>query len=288
MIFHHRAYRLLDRAANWASRRPLWVSGAVPLTATVIGLTLVGLSRTPAAIVIAICWVISFVGLCVSIGGEVLKSDRVMHLPRASTLEEIRGIRWHDFERFVGSLFELDGYDVEWVGQSGADGGVDLILRRDKQTTLVQCKQHRDEPVGVKPARELYGVMCRRQAESAILVTSGVFSEAVQDEFRKDQRLQLLNGDDLMALISRLKEAHPEGSAQRDGVVPGWVRDLLRQSASVSGSIRVPSCPNCGTRMVLRQNREGKDRFWGCPNYGAKQCRGMRRLTPEEKDVLAP
>jgi restriction system protein len=37
----------------------------------------------------------------------------------------------------------------------GADGGVDLVLRKDGEKFFVQCKQWKKGSVGVKPIREL-------------------------------------------------------------------------------------------------------------------------------------
>lgn len=36
------------------------------------------------------------------------------------------------------------------------------------------------------------------------------------------------------------------------------------------------TCPECDSAMVLRENRETGDQFWGCSQY--PDCRGTRRL----------
>ena len=48
---------------------------------------------------------------------------------------------WREFEMLVGEAFRLQGYQVVETGGGGADGGVDLVLRKDRETFLVQCKQ---------------------------------------------------------------------------------------------------------------------------------------------------
>src|SRR5439155_446645 len=55
----------------------------------------------------------------------------------------VNSLSWQDFERLVGASFERKGYTVEYAGGGGADGGVDLVLKKERETTLVQCKQWR-------------------------------------------------------------------------------------------------------------------------------------------------
>lgn len=40
----------------------------------------------------------------------------------------------------------------------------------------------------------------------------------------------------------------------------------------------IPSCPECGSVMVLRQPKEGQDweAFWGCSKY--PRCKGTRQI----------
>ena len=46
---------------------------------------------------------------------------------------------------------------MEETGGQGADGGIDLVLRKGSERFLVQCKQWRAYKVGVNVVRELYG-----------------------------------------------------------------------------------------------------------------------------------
>jgi restriction system protein len=72
-------------------------------------------------------------------------------------------LSWQEFERLVGATYEGQGFKVAHAGGGGADGGVDLILTKGRETTLVQCKQWRAQKVGVTTARELCGVMAGRR-----------------------------------------------------------------------------------------------------------------------------
>ena len=80
-------------------------------------------------------------------------------------------------------------------GGGGADGGVDLVLTRDGEKHLVQCKQWRAFKVGVDVVRELYGVMAAKGAAGGFVVTSGRFTDEAQD-FARGRNVQLVDGPD--------------------------------------------------------------------------------------------
>ncbi|NLO90597.1 MAG: restriction endonuclease, partial [Elusimicrobia bacterium] len=73
--------------------------------------------------------------------------------------DAIQAMSWQDFEVLISEYYKRLGYAVEETGGGGPDGGVDLILRRDGEKTLVQCKHWKAYRIGVSVVRELYGVM---------------------------------------------------------------------------------------------------------------------------------
>ena len=48
------------------------------------------------------------------------------------------------YESYIGFLYELKGYNVEYRGiiKNGADGGIDLICRDGNCTVIAQCKNY--------------------------------------------------------------------------------------------------------------------------------------------------
>jgi hypothetical protein len=66
----------------------------------------------------------------------------------------LSGIR---FEAELGQLFETLGYEVSQTPLTG-DGGVDLVLIKDGQKTVVQCKAH-NRKITIDVARELVASM---------------------------------------------------------------------------------------------------------------------------------
>ena len=188
----------------------------------------------------------------------------------APAADALNGMRWQEFERVVGEAFRMQGYAVEERGGAGADGGVDLVLRKDGEKFLVQCKQWRAYKVGVTVVRELYGVMAAQGAAGGFVVTSGVYTEEAVG-FAQGRNVKLIDGACLKEWIGLVRP-------DRAGVEPTSGREPTSAKPTVSRTEeQSPACPVCQSRMVLRQARQGKNagrKFWGCVRY--PDCRGLR------------
>lgn len=173
---------------------------------------------------------------------------------------------YSDFELLVGAALRNAGYRIANQTLPGPDGGVDLVVEKDRKRVLVQCKHWQAKPVGVGVIREIVGVVASRKADGAMLVTSGRFTDEAKT-FAARTGVDLLDGERLQKLIgtgqSRTVEA-PERSAPAVG-----------QPAEAPAATS-PACPKCGGAMVRRTARHGvyagKD-FWACRGYPS--CRGI-------------
>lgn len=117
----------------------------------------------------------------------------------------LNGMSWQQFEMLVGESYRRQDYQVKELGGSGPDGGADLVLKKDGKKYLVQCKQWKACRVGVKPVRELLGVMVGAGATGGIVVTSGAFtSDAIN--FARSNNIQLVNGSELHKMIRGVKK----------------------------------------------------------------------------------
>lgn len=175
--------------------------------------------------------------------------------------DALHAMTWKEFEVLVGEAFRLQGYSVTEIGGGGADGGVDLVLRKGSEVSLVQCKQWRATQVGVQVVRELFGVMAARGAAQGFVVTSGSFTSDAR-AFADGRNVRLVDGPKLFGLIQQARRSLEAG---RPAAQPPSTRT------------QAPECPKCRAPMVRRTAQKGSkagSQFWGCSTF--PRCRGVR------------
>ena len=177
--------------------------------------------------------------------------------PTAWSREVIDRIEWKRFEDLCCEFYRVKGIRAETT-RLGADGGIDIRLFQDdtdpqRCTAVVQCKAW-NQAVGVKPVRELRGVMAHEKVEKAFFMAPNGFTDDAK-AFAVENRITLLDGRLFLAMLERLPESQ---------------RQTLLKFAT-AGDWTTPSCPSCGLKMTARDSKRG--RFWGCVSYPA--CRGM-------------
>jgi len=168
-------------------------------------------------------------------------------------LDSIAALGWRHFEQLVGEAFRRQGYAVEETGLGGADGGIDLVLRKDGRRVLVQCKQWRRRQIPVNVVREMYGLLAHHRADAVKIACVGTYTRDAA-KFAEGKPIELIGGEQLMRMI-RVVQLGPAISA-----------------AATRGE--QPVCPRCGRAMVERSNRKTGQRFWGCSAFPV--CRGVR------------
>ena len=184
------------------------------------------------------------------------------------SLETLRATSWKDFEYLVAEAYRRQGFAVDFSFNKGADGGVDLVLRKAGHTSLVQCKQWKIYSVGAPVVREMFGILKAGQADELIIVTSGKFTQEAQT-FAEGKPIRLVDGPMLLELVRSVQ------TKERQAFNPPPVAAPER----VSIPFATPKCPQCGTDMVERTARRGDNagqKFWGCRKY--PQCKGTRPL----------
>jgi restriction system protein len=178
------------------------------------------------------------------------------------SLDLLRALEWKRFELVCAAYFQAQGLRTK-VAREGADGGVDIHLYREdatRPTAIAQCKAWNTYKVGIKPVRELYGVMAREGVAKGVLLTTGRFTKEAQ-AFPNGDDLYLWDGEQVLA---KLRALPAEKQAE-----------LLR--LATEGDFTTPTCPSCGIKMVERTARVSGDTFWGCLNYPrCKQTFKMR------------
>lgn len=177
----------------------------------------------------------------------------------------IEGISWQQFEQLTGEAFRRQGFTVTETGGNGPDGGIDLILHKDREKYLVQCKQWRSLKVGVTVIREFFGVIAAEGAVGGFVVTSGAFT-AEAKAFASGRNIRLVEGAELNRWItaSRSTQSTPP------------VRTPTQTTPAPIQQLSVPSCPVCRSAMQKRTAKRGVNignEFWGCSQY--PKCRGV-------------
>lgn len=173
------------------------------------------------------------------------------------TQDLLDALEWRRFEQLVTWYLQKTGFDAK-RSRVGADGGVDIHIRKrgeNRPFAYVQCKAWYAYKVGVKPIRELFGVMAADGIDVGYFVTTGGFTaEAI--EFAKGRDMKLISGGYLLGKLNSLPE--PERS------------ELLQQITA--GDYNTPTCPRCDLKMVKRIGGDGD--FWGCSNFSRRpSCR---------------
>jgi restriction system protein len=233
------------------------------------------------SVVVAGAMVLQFVApiICVaaalvSAGRRYQRSHLVARVASSNAAGVLDGMSWQEFELLVGEAFRLQGFAVEERGGAAADGGVDLVLRRDDERYLVQCKQWKVLQVGAPVVRELYGVVSAHGAAGGFVVTSGTFTAPAVD-FARDVGLQLLDGPALEAMIRQAQQARRAGVQPRKPVSPAPA--LIPRRAPPAAAVQAPFCPKCSAPMVTKLARRGPNagrHFWSCGRY--PECDGSR------------
>lgn len=188
--------------------------------------------------------------------------------PDSISSELLHALEWKRFEEVVAKLFEMNGVNSE-LTRIGADGGVDINLYQkgsSKPVAIVQCKAWNKYTIGVKPVRELFGVMAAAGVSRGYFITSGEFtSEALS--FAEGKKLKLMTGRDLLEQMDKLSTEQKQ--------------DLY--DLATYGDYTTPSCPSCGRKLVRRVKGKGRnlgEAFWGCPKY--PRCHGKMRMSPSQ------
>lgn len=135
-----------------------------------------------------------------------LEHRRKRLLDLQTSLATIRALPRRRFEQFVVEALRAESYTVSEWGGPGQDRGVDLVLTRDNEKVLVQCRRWRSETIDVAPVRELYDVMASEQASSCLVVTSGTYSNDAL-RFAEGKAVRFIGGRELETMLRRVNRA---------------------------------------------------------------------------------
>lgn len=100
-----------------------------------------------------------------------VKGHNLASFLRQIVVEKMDGV---SFEKFIGLMFSLRGYKVEFTPRTG-DEGVDLIATRDKEKIAIQCKQWKNS-VGPQAVQQIFTGKNLSKCTKGILITTASLS----------------------------------------------------------------------------------------------------------------
>jgi len=179
------------------------------------------------------------------------------------TTPAIDCLRPDQFEVLIGEIFRRAGYTVEISAAAAQGDSIDLTLRRDAETILVQCKHWKTSRVTEREVREFYGTMTGNGAPRGIFVTAGSFSRDAR-EFAEGKGIDLMDRAALEESVAAV--ARP---GENFCGITDWVEEF-----GANARIFDPECPICQGSMVIRANRASGASYWSCRNH--PRCPGRR------------
>ncbi len=185
--------------------------------------------------------------------------------PTTWTKELISSLEWKVFEKLCSEYLNAKGFQSK-LTRCGADGGVDVRIFKDNNLYgVVQCKAYKSYKIGIKPVRELFGVMASENVLHGFFITSSGFTKEAIKFSNKHNSLKLVDGD---LLLKRIKELQ-------------YFEQQTLLDTITDGDYTTPTCPSCDVKMVVRTSSKAKnkgEKFWGCVNF-PKGCRQNFKYT---------
>ena len=115
------------------------------------------------------------------------------------SIEFWNSLNGYEFEKEIAKLYRAQGYDAT-VTSATADGGVDVILKKERERIAVQCKHHA-KPVGPNDVRALQGVVASQRYSKGIFVSLNGYTATVRYEMRKGSvPIELLELKDILQM----------------------------------------------------------------------------------------
>ncbi|MEP6898813.1 MAG: restriction endonuclease [Rhodanobacter sp.] len=206
------------------------------------------------------------------------RRSRRQLLDKQTGIGSLAQMNWQQFELLAGEAFRRQGYAVEETGLGGADGGIDLILRKDGRTTLVQCKQWQNWQVGVKVVREMYGLLMHHQAAAVKIVALGDYTSEAR-RFAQGKPIELIHGGDLIATVRSVQTTKARSMGPMDSPLAlsaSMVASLLIVGVLSSATANVP--PTVTSAPIALQQ--------AVPSFPAPSLRPATTTPPQPRAVI--
>ncbi|MEK4484271.1 restriction endonuclease [Psychrobacillus sp. FSL H8-0484] len=130
------------------------------------------------------------------------RSARFRKKMQQSGIAEIDQMSGRQFEEYVGTLFQHQGYKVSYTSTTG-DFGADLILNKGKDTIVVQAKRYK-KAVGVKAVQEVIPSINMYKAGAAWVITNSIYTKQALTLAKKNH-VRMIDREELVQMILEMQ-----------------------------------------------------------------------------------
>jgi HJR/Mrr/RecB family endonuclease len=123
-----------------------------------------------------------------------------------NSVEDFYNLDSADFEMVIAQILRERGNQVRLMGGQG-DHGVDLMVRTKRgENLIVQCKNWKGT-VGEPAVRDLYGVLHHLNADRAVFISSGGFTDQAV-KWAEGKPINLITGEKLIEIWRSTKKSN--------------------------------------------------------------------------------
>jgi HJR/Mrr/RecB family endonuclease len=169
------------------------------------------------AVVLLVC------GVCALVYWRTVRSRKLAQhrLGILASASRLYMLDPYEFEEACAELFRARGYHAEVTPPSN-DEGIDVLLSKEGQNAVVQCKHFRNWKVGRPALQQLLGVLRHVGAAEAYLITSGTITQAAKQWAAQHPDLHLWDGERLAREAGRtiMQVSREKGGAHKKELGP--------------------------------------------------------------------
>lgn len=122
----------------------------------------------------------------------------------AANFNDLNKINWRKFEQLTAQFYSNEGFSVE-LGKGRKDGGIDVILKKDDNIIIIQCKRW-ESNVGIDIIKSLHDEVNYRQYSKGILFCSkDVSRDAKKMIAERKYNIEIVNQKDIFELLNKYK-----------------------------------------------------------------------------------
>ena len=137
------------------------------------------------------------IAIVIIIAFSIWKANRFKKRMQQSGIDEIDQMTGRQFEEYIGTLFEKQGYRVTYTPATG-DFGADLILKKEREVVVVQAKRYKSS-VGIAAVQEVIPAVKMYKANAAWVVSNSYYTKAAM-KLAKSNHVRMIDRDQLIQM----------------------------------------------------------------------------------------